>query len=104
MIFGSSFGEGFGDRVSDFGVWGRELTAVEIAEIYTEGNLGNSLGDLIGPATLEGQFSNVVHSVAGTDANLEGQWSSVVHSVSADDANLEGQWASVVHSLSLIHI
>ena len=98
MIFGSSYGEGFGDRVSDFGVWGRQLSAVEIAEIYTEGNLGNSLGDLIGPATLEGQWLTVAHTVAASDNNLEGQFASVVHTVAASDNNLEGQWLTVVHT------
>jgi len=90
----------FSGSMDDVALWTRELTSAEVLDIYTAGNAGNPLSSLLGPATLEGQFANLVHTVAAADANLEGQFLSAVHSVAAADANLEGQFLSTVHSVA----
>ena len=90
----SSFYDGL---MSDAATWNRVLSGAEITDIYNAGAGG--LLSLIGPATLEGQFASVVHTVAASDNNLEGQFASVVHSVAALNNNLEGQWLSVVHTV-----
>ena len=91
----------FSGQQDDVAIWTRELTAAEVLAIYTAGNAGNPLSSLLGPSDLQGQFSSVVHSVAGADADLQGMFSSVVHSVAAADADLQGMFSSVVHSATV---
>ena len=91
----------FSGSMDDVALWTRELTAAEVLAIYTAGNAGNPLSSLLGPSDLQGQFSSVVHSVAGADADLQGMFSSVVHSVAAADADIQGMFSSVVHSATV---
>lgn len=94
----SNVAQFYSGKISDLAEWRKVLSGAEITDIYNAGAGG--LLSLIGPATLEGQFSSVVHTVAASDNNLEGQFASVVHTVAASDNNLEGQWLSVVHGLA----
>ena len=89
----------WGERLDDYAIWGRTLSAAEILDIYTEGDTNsNSLRDLTSPSTLRGMFASAVHSVAAEDATLHAMFASAVHSVAAEDATLHGMFASVIHN------
>ena len=47
-VIGNTIGsERFAEKIDDYAIWNRALTAAEIASIYTAGNAGNSLHTLI---------------------------------------------------------
>ena len=86
------------ERIDDYAIWNRALSATEVATIHTEGNAGNSLRSLIGPSTLRGMFPSVVHTVAPENGRLHGMFGSVVHSVASENGRLHGMFMSVVHN------
>ena len=97
-VIGNTIGsERFAEKIDDYAIWNRTLSAAEILDIYTEGNAGNSLRSLIGPSTLRGMFSSVVHTVAPENARLHGAFGSIVHSVASENGRLHGMFMSVVH-------
>ncbi len=80
-IIGNTIGaERFAEKIDDYAIWTRTLSAAEILDIYTEGDTNsNSLRDLIGPSTLRGMWTTVTHSVAAEDATLHAMWATVTH-------------------------
>jgi len=88
----------WGERLDDYAIWGRALALDEIANIYTQGIASNSLRSLIGPSTLRGMFSSVVHTVAPENARLHGAFGSIVHSVASENDRLHGMFMSVIHN------
>ncbi len=84
-------------KVCDVLMWSRALSASEITEIYNAG--AGQFSSLVGPSTLRGMFSSVVHTVASENGRLHGQFASIVHTVNAENGRLHGMFMSVVHSV-----